>query len=384
MIVNLHLTHKCNLRCTYCYTGDKTLGDMTSETLLDAFAFMEDRLEAEHINLVFFGGEPLVRFDLLRRAVLIGEQLPKQYYYKMSTNGTLLTQEIIDFCLAHSVYISLSLDGTQAASDLNRIYPNGRGSFRDSEAMIGPLLEAMPHSGLFMVVHPNNMRHLRASVEYMLDRSFRFINLALDYSADWTPADFKVLARSYVELGKLYAERTRRGDKFYLSLFDGRIQTRVQGVCEPSQRCAAGLHQLSIAPSGQIYPCVQYVREDRDEAKRIGHVLTGVTPEKRTEHAAVDGYPDEICDACFLKDRCSHWCRCVAYQTSGDSHQISPVFCAHEKMLFRIVDRMAGKLFSRKFPRFVHKHYNDEYPFLAAVEDLIDAASFEQGEAQHV
>lgn len=372
MLVNLHLTHKCNLRCTYCYTGDKTLHDMSDQTLADSFAFMEGLADRE-ITLVFFGGEPLVRRDLLERAVWMGETSPfKRYYYKVATNGTLLSEELIEFCRAHRVYVSLSLDGIARANDANRIFPDGRGSYAAIRPWVRPLLRAMPYTGVFMVVHPGNMRDLPASVEHVLDLGFRFVNVALDHSAPWTPELFRTLARSYVQLAALYRRRIKKNEKFYLSLFDGRIQSHVRGPCEADRRCAAGLHQISIAPSGNLYPCVQFVREDRDEPVRIGHVKTGLVPTRR--FAATDGAPDAICEACFLRDRCSHWCRCISYQATGSAEEVSPVFCAHEKMLFRIVDKMAGQLFSRAFPRFIHKHYNQEYAFLAAIEDLVEEA----------
>lgn len=373
MLVNLHLTHKCNLRCTYCYTGDKTLGDMSPATLRQSFAFME-QLPADAIDVVFFGGEPLVRFDLMQEAVALAAGLDKAYHFKVTTNGTLLDPGRIDWLRAHEVYVSVSVDGPGQANDVNRVFPDGSGSWRLIEPQLAGLLAAMPHSGVFLVVHPANMERLADSVGHVLDLGFRFVNLALDYSADWTPALFERLSQAYVALAKVYETRTRRGERFYLSVFDGRIQTRVRGQPALSERCSPGVGTLSIAPSGHLYPCVQFVREDRQPQLRIGHVDRGLASGHDRHCSGCDEVPDDTCGACFLKDRCSHWCRCVSYQTTGDAEQVSPVFCAHEQLIFEIADRLAGRMFDRRFPRFVHKHYNDDAPFLAALEDLLDEA----------
>ena len=117
-----HLTHACNLRCTYCYTGEKTSVGMSRETAQRAVEFclaQAGRDEAEHLEIVFFGGEPLLKHSLLCEIVdlLRASAGAMRVSFKMSTNGLLLTETVVDDLARQEVFISLSLDGCYADAD---------------------------------------------------------------------------------------------------------------------------------------------------------------------------------------------------------------------------------------------------------------------------
>jgi uncharacterized protein len=200
----------------------------------------------------------------------------------------------------------------------------------------------------------------------------RHLSTALDFAASWDRRALDRLAAAYRRLAKSYEAWTRRGDRFYLSCFDARIRTRVRGPCEAMERCTPGLSQLSVAPSGAIYPCVQFVGGDTRREHVIGHVSTGLDPFAVAEFRQASEGDKASCEGCALTDRCMNWCACANWASTGTVELVSPILCEHERMLLPIVDDLAGRLFRLRSSMFLEKHYNAAFPVLSVVRDLLE------------
>ena len=221
------------------------------------------------------------------------------------------------------------------------------------------------------VVTPDSASSLDRSVPWLYESGFRYISTAVDYSGAWTRASFRELERAYERLGVWYTTRTLRGDKLYLSCFDERIRTRTRGPLDRSERCSIGVRQFSIAPSGRLYPCVQFVREDMDDEFVIGTIEAGFDEDRRRAiHGCSEGERPE-CGGCALSDRCSSWCACVNWQSTGRLDRASPMVCEHDRMLTPIADHVANALWKRRSSLFIHKHYNPAFPVLDFFEDVV-------------
>ncbi len=373
LTVTFHLTHNCNIRCSYCYTGEKFGRGMTDETADQAvdfaLALVRDR-GVSQLNAVFFGGEPLLRKDLLLRiADRLLEEAPVPVTLKTSTNGLLLTEEVVGELVARGLFVSISMDGTPKQHDRQRRDIHGRGTSSRLGVVVDSLLREIPSAHVNCVVTPQSAGSLDESVAWLSDRGFMFISTSLDYGdPGWTRADLTRLAASYGRLAKWYERRTREGRKFYLSGFDNRIRSRTWGPVGDGDRCAPGESSFSIAPSGRIYPCIQFVGEDNDHRYAIGDVRTGLARDAKTR---VPGCSRDECRGCALLDRCGSGCACVNMQAHGDPALVSALVCEHERLLMPIVDRMANRLWRKRNAAFLRKHYDSEFPLVNFVEEVI-------------
>ena len=271
MQLTLHLTKACNLRCSYCYFKDFPAPRMTREVALAATERALDE-GSRHLGVTFFGGEPLLARDLIRDIVpeiearCTGRGVSVNF--KIPTNGTLLDEDFVRFCDRRAVFLSLSIDGDEDAHAA-RIGADGRSSFASARRALEILAASSTAFATYSVVTPENAAQVARSVEYLHSAGSRILITALDHAAAWTPADLRALAVSYRRLSKFYMRETLARRPFYLSTFDSKINAHVHPQPDEDTACRAGVNQISVAPDGTLFPCVQFV--ERPELA-IGHV----------------------------------------------------------------------------------------------------------------
>jgi uncharacterized protein len=220
-----------------------------------------------------------------------------------------------------------------------------------------------------LVTTPATVAHYADSVQYLASRGFRYLICSLDYSARWTPRDLKQLERQYERLSAWYIEETRNEKKFYFSPFDVKIASHVYpGSCR-AERCELGKRQISVAPNGRLYPCVQFVGAGDSTQWAIGDVFHGVDEARRHQLYARNAAEKECCSQCAIRERCNHYCGCLNRQSTGSIDTVSPLLCAHEQMTLRCADRVAEKLFHQRSALFVQKQYNPLFPIVSMSED---------------
>lgn len=347
--------------------------EATANRAVDFAVAEAERTNEDHLEIVFFGGEPLMRADLLLRICdrVKAKANGRRASFKTSTNGLLLDDALLDALVARGVFLSLSVDGAPETNDRQRLDVLGRGTSSKLEAIIPRLLEVNPCTAVNCVVTPESAHAIDRSVRWLFDVGFRYISTALDHGAEWDRDALDALGAGYARLADWYVERSRLRDKLYLSCFDQKIDTRARAPLEARDRCALGIRQFSIAPSGRLYPCVQFVREDEDPTFAIGDVERGFDDTKRHAIHGRSESPKSECGGCAIADRCASWCACVNWQSTGALDRASPLVCEHERILTPIADRVANRLWKRRDPLFIHKHYNPAFPVLSFVEDLI-------------
>lgn len=363
MKVILHLTLACNLRCRYCYAPRQSHERMSLETgrkAIDLVAGLGDG----SFCVSFFGGEPLLMFDeivqLVDFAERRGAELGKKACFRLSTNGTLFTEERLRFCRQHAVYFAVSLDGDREAHDAQRIFPDGRGSFDELDAKLAMMLEYNPYAVVTSVVTPPTVDRLRDSIEYMWEKGLRYFAHQPDYThPDWTPQLLQRLERSYRQLAEFYLEKARSGEYFHFSLFDDKLASHADSPVQLGQTCDFGARKVSVAPDGRIFPCVQFVSDKPDaEDYCIGHVDSGFTS-RREALIQRNLRPREQCEGCALLGRCANFCGCMNWQTTGDITTVPGILCAHERMLIPIVDELGNEMWNERNRHFLQKHYRE-------------------------
>lgn len=369
MHFTLHLTDECNMACRYCYVrqGPRTMTLATARMAVDLAA-----QSARHCGIIFFGGEPLLQRNLICDTVAYGESLQEKgqvrFYYKITTNGMLLDDAFLRYSTEHQVLVALSHDGVKAAHDANRVRKDGGGTYDQLEAAAEKLLSYRPYAPVMMTVSPNTVQHYTAGVKHLYALGFRYLICSMDYAGAWEEGSLAELRRQYRKLAAFYREKTLREEKFYLSPFEVKMSSHIRGDDYCSERCELGKKQISVAPDGKLYPCVQFI----DDAEYcIGDVQNGIRHDKRLQWYERNEEEKESCRDCVIRNRCNHHCACLNKQSTGDLRKVSPALCAHERILLPIADALAENLYRKRSALFIQKQYNDMFPLLSLAEDRL-------------
>jgi uncharacterized protein len=344
---------------------------MSGETARRAIDFLAAQSRGA-CTITFFGGEPMLEFERIKDLVSYGEgKYGRRVQYRMSTNGTLLRKPDIEFLRKHDVYFVLSVDGNERQHDANRTFASGRGSYAKIARRIPDVLEANPYTIAVSVIVPGTVEFVTAGVEHLFASGFRYVLQTLDYSAGWEKRDIDRLRRQYLEVAEFYDRALREGKKIYYGPFDERVKTRAQKPYTKGNLCDLANTQIAVAPSGRIYPCVQFVDVDGPEQGDyvIGDVRDGFDDNRRRHFVGENYAEKESCAGCALEGRCATYCGCVNWRATGDLKRVPPIVCEHERMLMPIVDRLANRLWKDKVPLFRRKFYDPTFPVSSYLED---------------
>ncbi len=376
MHLTLHLTGQCNFRCSYCY-AEKNPVDMSFETAQKAIQMslrmLEEKQSDSSLGIVFFGGEPLLRKPLIREIMTyckrIETETKRPFHFKMTTNGMLLDEAFLTDPLTSQIMIALSHDGIPAAHDAHRHDVGGHPTSQKLDPVIDLLLKHQPYALVMQVVSPDTVPYYAQSVRYHYACGFRYLIYTLDFKADWNDKSFKDLAKQYKELAEWYETMTLKEKKFYFSPFDKKIASHIFPEECNGERCDFGKRQVSVAATGRIFPCIQFVGDGSDSRFCIGDVETGID-QKRSAKLYFENFAEKAsCFDCAIKERCNQYCGCINLHTTGKINTVSPYLCAHERIVLPIADRLAEKLYKKRSAMFIQKQYNHLYPLLSLVED---------------
>jgi uncharacterized protein len=358
--LTLCLTHDCNLRCTYCYGGRKQARAMSAEVARLAIDRCLARV-SQRMHLVFFGGEPLLRWqDLMaftgyarQRAIAISVEVRPT----VTTNGTQLDDERVAWLAAERFLVAVSCDGARAAHDRNRRDAAGGSTYDTTTAAIRRCLAAGLRLRVVMVLDPSNVEWLPESVSALVALGARELVVNVNWAADWAPDSVRAQCQAaYARVADLYVEAYRQKQPFWLSLLDGKIASHIKGGYLPGDRCDHGQRNLVVAASGRLYPCDRLVGEDGDGALAIGDVWTG-PDEKRIGRLVSQVTSPAECGECALANRCRNRCACANLAMTGAIDVPSETLCFHEQLAIRAADHAAQCLFAERNPLFLAQHY---------------------------
>jgi uncharacterized protein len=175
-----------------------------------------------------------------------------------------------------------------------------------------------------------------------------------------------MLKKQYKILADFYFQNISKGKKIYYSPFDERIKTWAQRPYKKGDLCDLANSQIAIAPSGRIYPCVQFIGSDNDSylLNSIGDIEKGFLKEKREEFTALNYKDKKSCAGCAF-------CGCVNWRATGKVDVIPPIICEHEHILMPIADILAGHLWKKRIPLFKRKFYEKTFPISSYIEDCV-------------
>ncbi len=325
----LHIAHSCNLNCAYCfasqgkYQGERGL--MSFEVGKRALDFLvENSGTRKNLEVDFFGGEPLMNFqvvkDLVAYARSIEKKKGKNFRFTLTTNGVLVDEDVIEFANRECHNVVLSLDGRKEVHDRFRVDYAGNGSWEKIVPKFQRFVEARQGKGYYMrgtFTHANP--DFLEDIKKMLELGFRELSMEPVVCAEGDPSalteeDLPIVMRQYERLAELMLQKDKEGDPFtfyhyMIDLTGGPcIYKRISG-------CGSGTEYMAVTPWGDLYPCHQFVG---DEKFKLGDIWQGVNNTAiQLEFAACNVYAHPECRDCWARLYCSGGCAANAYHATG-------------------------------------------------------------------
>jgi uncharacterized protein len=339
----LNMTHDCNLRCEYCfasqgtYNGEKAF--LSFETGKKAFDFLvQSSGKRRNLEVDFFGGEPLMNFETIKKLVDYGRSLEKDnnkhFRFTVTTNGVLLDEDKINYINENMDNVVLSIDGRKETNDRMRKTINGKGSY---EVIINNFKSFISKRGnrdyfargtytAYNLDFSEDVKHMR---EVGFDKiSVEPVVALPEEKYALKEEHIDILKQEYEKLAEYYVDSYNTDKKFQFFHFNIELDG---GPCiyKRSIGCGAGTEYVAVTPSGELYPCHQFVGQ---EEFIIGNVDDGITNEEivnKFKNVSVNEKP--VCKDCWAKYYCSGGCHANAYNFNKDFNIPYGVGCELEK-----------------------------------------------------
>lgn len=339
----LHIAHDCNLACRYCfagegeYQGERSL--MSLEVGKKALDFLvENSGNRRNLEVDFFGGEPLMNFDVVKELVAYGrgleEKKEKHFRFTLTTNGVLLTDDVMEFVNREMDNIVLSIDGRKQVHDHMRPFKNGSGSY---DLILDKFKKAAESRKQKKYYVRGTFTHYNLDfvkdVLHLADEGFQQISVEPVVAGPEEPyaireEDIPEICRGYDELAEEMLKRNRegRGFQFFHYMIDLSggpcVYKRLSG-------CGSGTEYLAVTPWGDLYPCHQFVGEEKF---LLGNVYEGIKKtDIRDAFKLCNVYAKKECRNCFAKFYCSGGCAANAYHSHGDINKPYEIGCELQK-----------------------------------------------------
>ena len=340
----LHIAHDCNLSCKYCFAEEglyhgKKAELMPFEVGKQALDFLvKNSGSRRNLEVDFFGGEPLLNWQVVKDLVAYGRSLEKEYdknfRFTLTTNGVLLNDEVMEFCNREMGNVVLSIDGRKEIHDMMRPFQRGDGSYD----IVTPKFQKFADSrnqekyyarGTFT----RNNLDFSKDVLHLADLGFKQISVepvVAPENEDYAlrEEDLPKLFEEYDNLAKEIVKRhgTDKEFNFFHFMIDLEggpcVYKRLSG-------CGSGTEYMAVTPSGELYPCHQFVGND---GFKMGDVWKGIeNTDLQTEFKGCNVYSREKCRSCFAKYYCSGGCAANAYHFEGNIRGCYDVGCALQK-----------------------------------------------------
>lgn len=325
----LHIAHDCNMCCKYCfagegeYSGDRSL--MSFEVGKRALDFLiEQSGSRKNLEVDFFGGEPLLNFDVVKQLVAYARSIEKEkgknFRFTLTTNGVLLNDEVMEWANKECYNVVLSLDGRKETNDRMRRTRNDKGTYDLILPKFQKMAKERNQQGYYIrgtYTHYNT--DFANDILHLADLGFEQLAMEpvvtdpkMEYALQ--ESDIPKLKDQYDLLAKEMCKRNREGKGFtffhYMIDLEGGpcIYKRISG-------CGVGTDYMAVTPWGDLYPCHQFVG---DEKFLLGNVFDGVkNTDIVNEFKLCNVYSREACQDCFAKLYCSGGCSANAYHTTG-------------------------------------------------------------------
>lgn len=368
----LNLTQKCNLKCKYCFVVQQPK-EMTYEVAKDTVDFFYKN--AKEVNdtpsINFFGGEPMLKYEeiIVPLTKYIRKEYGEDYEIGITTNGTLLNKEVLDFFKEHNIGFLFSIDGDKKTQDKNRSFHNGKGSFDKIKDIIPLVLEYQPMSTFRATIDHDNVYDISDNFKFAIEMGYTNVFMIVNVFTKWNEEEKEELKKQIKMLADIYMDQIRKGKKVDFNPFNdmfGRIK-RIDNAEELNLfrnqsinhigfgRCGIGATKFaSVGMSGNLYSCQELVENpELGDKFLIGNIYTGVDNEKRMDiinqfdPRNVIRSDNKPCKGCLMNKICDGACLINNYLANGDLNIMPEILCLYYQILLdealRIIKVMADE-----------------------------------------
>ncbi len=339
--IYLMLTENCNLRCVYCYEQSKASSVMTLN-LAKSSVDMLFTSGSNKLLVELFGGEPLLNFDVIKHIIPYirskEEETGKQCKIGMSTNLTLLTDDMIDV-IEEIDDIQFSIDGIAKVQNKNRPMANGKDSFDMVDVNLPKVARPSINYSVRITIQPDNVKYLAESVIFYHNKyGINNIKTQCVQETTWSEKEVKEYQRQLRMISDYMYGLHRSGKSFTFDPLSHYLG--LPPYINPDKTCGAGHKSIGITPNGDIYPCLRFYTYDRNrgtEDYKMGSIHTGINLDKSSIFRSYNRSSLEKCYECEHDSYCD---RCLAcnLEVCGDMFVSPSEHCKTVK-----VDSIIGK-----------------------------------------
>jgi uncharacterized protein len=337
----LNVAHLCNMKCSYCFAQQGNFGQkpalMSYSVGKKAFDFLAAASkQVKNLEVDFFGGEPLLNFEVVKELVLYGRRLEKEtgkkFNYTLTTNSLLLDQYVRNFIIENDIAVILSLDGRKQINDRHRILANDEGSYDKVVPQIQQMVKCKPVSYYVRGTFTRHNLDFAQDLRHILDLGFDNVSLEPATGSNSSYAikeeDIPRVLTEYEKLTDVLLEYHQKGRDIQFFHYNLNLQ---QGPCLAKRLsgCGAGIDYLAITPEGDIYPCHQFVGE---KEYLMGNIAAGLVDEKiKAKFQSNYLVNKEMCTRCWARNYCGGGCHANNYFTNGDIKYPAKLCCTMHK-----------------------------------------------------
>ncbi len=335
----LHIAHDCNLACQYCFAEE---GEYHGRRALMSFEVGKQALDfliansgsRRNLEVDFFGGEPLMNWQVVKDLTAYGREQEKlhdkKFRFTLTTNGVLLNDEVMEFANREMSNVVLSIDGRRPVHDKMRPFRNGKGSYDLVVPKFQKLAESRNQNNYYVRgTFTRNNLDFSEDVLHLADLGFKQISVEPVVAPPEAPyalreEDIPVICEEYDRLAAEMVKRhgTDREFNFFHFMID---LTGGPCVYKRLSGCGSGTEYLAVTPWGDLYPCHQFVGEEKF---RMGNVFDGIqNTDLRDEFKCCNVYAKEKCRNCFAKFYCSGGCAANSYNFHGSINDAYDIGC---------------------------------------------------------
>lgn len=357
----LNVAHDCNLKCKYCFAKQGDFGGNAELMPLEIGKKAMDFLVAnsgnrKNLDVDFFGGEPLMNWEVVKELVKYGREIEKpagkNMRFTITTNGVLLDDEKIDFINEHMHNVVLSLDGRKEINDNMRLTVNDKGSYDVIVPKFQKLVSQRPKDKYYYVrgTFTRNNLDFSKDINHFADLGFELTSVEPVVDDESNPfalreEDLPKIFEEYENYAAELAERQLKGEK--LKFFHFMIDLN-QGPCVIKRitGCSAGNEYISITPNGDIYPCHQFVGKEEFIMANLNDDKIEIPEDMREMFRNAHVYNKEECKTCWNKFYCSGGCHANAINFNGDIRKPYELGCEMQRKRTECAIMIQAKLLS--------------------------------------